>query len=119
MPHKTNFIDNEIKLWIALFGLPQIVGPHSGENIATCVMKVLRFYDISHKIGTFMMNNVKDNDICVRELVMTFGLNEDQSCLHCIGHIINLIVKAALFGKGISKLEQKLYSTTDKDAFKI
>src|SRR5437667_11128022 len=100
MPHKTNFIDNEIKLQTALLGLPRIVGPHSGENIATCVTKVLRFYDIGHKIGTFMMDNAKDNDICVRELAMTFGLNEDQSRLHYIGHIINLIVKAALSGKG-------------------
>ena len=82
-------------------------------------MKVLRVYDIGHKISTFMMDNMKDIDICVRELAMTFGLNEDQSCLCCIGHIINLIVKAALFGKGISKLEQKLCGTTDKDAFKI
>src|SRR5438876_10429104 len=105
MPHKTNFIDNEIKLQTTLLGLLWIVGPHSGENITTCITKVLRVYDIGHKIGTFMIDNAKDNNICVRKLVITFGINEDQLHLHCIGHIINFIVKAALFSKGISKLK--------------
>ena len=66
-----------------------------------------------------MMDNAQDNDGAIKELARTFGLNKDQVCLRCIGHIINLIVKALLFGKGISKLEQELCGASDKDIFKI
>jgi len=66
-----------------------------------------------------MMDNAQDNDSAIKELARTFGLNEDQVHLQCIGHIINLIVKALLFSKGISKLERELCGASDKDIFKI
>jgi len=114
-----NFTDDDCKLRTALLGFPRLVGPHSGENIAACVTKVIRAYDIGHNIGAFMMDNAHDNDGAVKELAWAFGLNEDQVRLRCIGNIINLIVKALLFGKGVSKLERELCGASDKDIFKI
>lgn len=54
-----------------------------------------------------MSDNAGDNDTCLQELGKLLGFNSEwakKSRVLCLGHIIDLIVKAVLFGKGVSKL---------------
>jgi hypothetical protein len=37
----------------------------------------------------------------------------------CLGHIINLVVKALLFGKGVSKVERELAGASSEEASKF
>ena len=39
--------------------------------------------------------------------------------LWCVGHIINLIVKALIYGKGVSKLERLIISVSDYVKFNL
>ena len=68
------------------------------------------------------MDNANDNDTCIKFIADAFGLDNGwvaQSRLRCLGHIINLVVKALVFGKGVSKLERELQLAGDNEAFKI
>jgi hypothetical protein len=66
-----------------------------------------------------MMDNARDNDAAVKELAKGFNIDVDFSRLRCLGHIINLVVKALLFGKGVSKVEWELAGASSEEAFKI
>ena len=39
--------------------------------------------------------------------------------LRCVGHIINLIVKALIYGKGVSKLERLMIGASDYIKFDL
>ena len=54
----------------------------------------------------------------LKELVIWFNINIGYSCLRYLGYIINLIIKALLFSKGISKLKQKLAGVLYNKVFK-
>jgi len=67
-----------------------------------------------------MMDNAGDNDTLLEAITDIIpGINPNWSRLRCIGHIINLIVKALLFGKGVSKLQREIAGASDDEAFKI
>jgi hypothetical protein len=44
---------------------------------------------------------------------------EPHQRLRCAGHIINLVVKATIYGDGVSKWEQELAAATPKEQFKL
>ena len=52
-----------------------------------------------------MIDNAKDNNIYITALAEIFPIDPNMQYLWYIGHIINLIIKAALFGTGVSKLQ--------------
>lgn len=103
----------------ALLGLPRLYGSHSGENIANCLSSVLTQYDLEPKLGCFMMDNAQDNDRAVLQLATRFGFDPDWRRLRCSGHVINLVVKAILYGKGVSKAERQLQCCNDQESFSI
>ena len=64
-----------------------------------------------------MGDNASSNDS-----KLTNGLNKHLSieitadnCLRCAGHIINLVVKATLYGDGMSKWEEELAAAAPRD----
>ena len=66
------------------------------------------------------MDNAGDNDTLIEAVAERIpGINPKWSHLRCAGHIINLIVKALLFGKGVSKLQRQIAGASDDEAFKI
>ena len=65
------------------------------------------------------MDNVIDNDTMLKELATWFDINVGYLCLWCLSYIINLVIKALLFGKNVNKLKQKLVSILYDKAFKI
>jgi hypothetical protein len=52
-----------------LIGLRRPQGPHSGENTAQVVIKLLEEYEIADKLGYFVLDNAPSNDICVNEIL--------------------------------------------------
>lgn len=114
-----HFLDEHHKLQTALLDLPPLKGPHSGENMARALSIVIDFYNISTVLGFFMMDNASSNDTCIQELSKQYPAIHPQSRLRCVGHMLNLIVKALLFGQGVSKLEQQLRGASDEERFEI
>ncbi|KAF6528001.1 hypothetical protein HZS61_008303 [Fusarium oxysporum f. sp. conglutinans] len=76
-------------------------------------------YDLEPKLGCFMMDNAQDNDRAVLQLATRFGFDPDWRRLRCSGHVINLVVKAILYGKGVSKAERQLQCCNDQESFSI
>ncbi|RYC79965.1 hypothetical protein BFJ63_vAg17151, partial [Fusarium oxysporum f. sp. narcissi] len=58
-------------------------------------------------------------DRAVLQLATRFGFDPDWRRLRCSGHVINLVVKAILYGKGVSKAERQLQCCNDQESFSI
>jgi hypothetical protein len=65
------------------------------------------------------MDNATDNNTMLKELATRFDINISYSRLRYLSYIINLVIKALLFSKGVSKLKRKLASTLYNKVFKI
>lgn len=96
-----------------------MLGEHSGENIASCISAVFKQYSITNKLGCFVLDNASNNDSCIIALAKTFNIDAKHQRLRCGGHIINLIVKAILFGKGVGKFQRQLAGAGDSEQFKL
>ncbi|KAJ2982028.1 hypothetical protein NQ176_g1656 [Zarea fungicola] len=112
-----HFLDGNSTLRTALLDLPPLKGPHSGENIAKVLATALDFYELAPRLGFFMMDNARNNDTCIEELSRRYSTVNHQSRLRYVGHMLNLIVKALLFGQGVSKLEKELRCASDDERF--
>ena len=102
-----HYMSSQYKVETVLLGLRRLRGPHSGENIAEAVIDVIRKYEITDRIGYFVLDNASSNDTCVAEILKSLDINDlSERCrLRCLGYIINFNAKVFLFG-------------ADPDAFK-
>jgi hypothetical protein len=50
-------------------------------------------------LGYFVLDNAPNNNITLQELAKTIGFDPKEKRFRCIGHILNLIAKAYLFGQ--------------------
>ena len=66
-----------------------------------------------------MLNNADSNDTCLETLTRWFPMDVSQRYLRYIGHIINLIVRAVIFGINISKFKAELHGASDEFSFEI
>ena len=112
-------VDQYYRLCCNLLDLPCIKGPHSGENIAAVLSAAIDHYNIQSRLGYFMMDNASSNDRCVSVLSEKYPTLSAESRLRCIGHILNIIVKALLFGIGVSSLERQLCGASSDEQFEI
>ena len=115
----SHFVDAEGLKRDVLIGLPRVIGPHSGENIAPYIKEVIDRYKLSSKLGYFVLDNAESNDTCLKALALWFPIDVNKRRLRCIGHIINLIVRASVFGGNTSKLEDELRGASDEIRFEI
>jgi hypothetical protein len=108
-----HYIDKEATSQSALLGLRVIEGAHTGENIAEVVVQVLSDYEIdSARLGCFVLDNATNNDTCVESIARDFGWPRAEAKrrrLRCMGHIINLVAQAFLFGS-----ESEVFDVTIK-----
>jgi hypothetical protein len=114
-----HLIDSENRRHSILIGLPRIFGSHTGENIADTVCKVLGKYEISDRIGCFMMDNAGNNDTTIDSLIERIPSLKRRARLRCVGHIFNLVVKAILYGKGINDFEKRILGCSDREHFDL
>jgi len=103
-----HFIDADARKCTFLLGLPQIEGSHTGENIAESVGAIIGEFNIQDRIGYFVLDNAGNNDTCIEALAAEFGFNPKHRHLRCTGHIINLVVKAFLFGHDVEAFEAEI-----------
>jgi len=87
----------------ATLGFRRFFGPHSGSNIAETVVKILDTYEIASKLGYITTDNATNNDSALVELSKLLAVRQIQfkpemMRVRCFGHIINLVVKAFLWG---------------------
>ena len=109
-----HFMSSQYKVETVLLGLRRLRGPHSGENIAEAVLKVIRTYGLTgDRIGWFVLDNATSNDTCVAEILKALDIKDTvrRRRLRCLGHIINLAAKAFLFGPDPNAFENEVQSS--------
>lgn len=114
-----HFIDTDGRKHDLLLGLPRVIGPHSGENLAPYIKDVINYYEFPTKLGYFVMDNADNNDTCLKTLSQWYPIDPKKRRLRCIGHIINLVVRATIFGSDIYKFEEKLCGASDEFQFEL
>lgn len=72
-------------------------GQHTGANLASVALNILKEYEITEKLFCVTADNASNNGTLSRTLeeeINTF--KADQNMLGCVGHVVNLGAKAAL-----------------------
>jgi hypothetical protein len=82
---------------------------------------VLNDYEIFQKFHCFVSNNVTNNN---RELIRSLNLHHNinisaNNCICCAGHIINLVVKAMIYRKRVSRWEEQLAEAVPQEQFEF
>jgi len=112
-----HFVTFDYKIASVLIGFRNLLGVHSGENIAASVQEVVQEYEIQSRLGCFVLDNAYSNDTAVEALGKEYkwAKNEHkQRRLRCMGHIINLVAQAFLLGEKQEMFEQAL-AKAEKD----
>ncbi len=112
-----HFMSSQNKVDSLLLGLRRLRGPHSGENIAEAVVSVIRKYEITDRIGYFVLDNASSNTTCVSEILNALDISDTTGHrrLCCLGHVINLGAKAFLFGKNPDAFEREISTAREYD----
>ncbi|KAJ6436371.1 transposase-like protein [Purpureocillium lavendulum] len=110
-----HFVDGQGHPRTLLLGFPRRYGGHTGDDLAALVKPVILQYGIGEKLGSFVMDNADDNDKCLEVLQRSFpSIDPQADRIRCIGHIINLVDKALLFGEGVSAWEKNLIEASEE-----
>ena len=80
-----------------------------GENQGYVIFSVLQEFGLSKKVGYLTPDNASNNDtalqfLCKRLQEQGILFDPLEHRLHCIGHIINLVVKAFWYGNDIESV---------------
>jgi hypothetical protein len=70
-----HFIDKRGRLSIFLLSLPEIIGSHTGLNIAEGVTTIINEFGLKDRIGYFVLDNAENNDTAVAALAEEFGFD--------------------------------------------
>ncbi|KJZ68331.1 hypothetical protein HIM_12278 [Hirsutella minnesotensis 3608] len=114
------WVDEAYKPRKALLGLPNLRRSHAGAAMTPHLMKIIRRYGITQKLGYFTGDNDAKNDTCLRQLSADLsqehGLAFDpiSSRTRCAGHIINLSLQAFLFATSESALRAAIEQADDE-----
>lgn len=104
-----HFTDKNGQLNQALIAMDEVDGAHSGENICETFLHIANEYEIRHKLGYFMMDNVSNNDTFLEFISKEHNLgleyDPEERRLRCNGHVINLSVQSFLFGNSENALQ--------------
>ena len=97
-------------------------GRHTGENQARHFWDVVETYHLQEKIGYFTLDNASNNDTtmkCIQTYLQNCGILFDPVTrrLRCFGHVINLVVKAFLWGEDPEAFEIEVtnYQALEKE----
>lgn len=98
-----HFIDTKGSRQTKLLAIRQLKGEHSGENIAACVLRVMKEYKIRKKVGFFILDNASSNDVAVNIILRSLYPSMSETArkrrrLRCLAHVTNLVAKAFLLG---------------------
>ena len=113
-----HWVDNQGKLHSTVLGLRRFRERHTGENQAIHFWEVATRYKLVDKIGYFTLDNATNNDSALRfvkNYLGEIGISFDPVArrLRCFGHVINLVVKAFLWGEDAEVFEAEIITCAD------
>ncbi|KAM4060766.1 restless-like transposase [Hirsutella rhossiliensis] len=91
-----------------VLGMPELKISHSGENIAAQILEILESYEILDKVGYITLDNAGNMDTATEEIAEALGFDPKKRRVRCFGHVLNLVVKALLFGHKADAFEAEI-----------
>ena len=115
-----HWVDNGGTLHSTVLGLQRFRGRHTGENQAIHFWEVATRYKLVDKIGYFTLDNATNNDSALRFIKNYLGeigilFDPVSRRLRCFGHVLNLVVKAFLWGEDAETFEAEIITRQDLD----
>ncbi|XP_044715230.1 Ribonuclease H-like protein [Hirsutella rhossiliensis] len=94
------FIDHDFAQHRILLGLRPLSGKHNGASLADEVADTLAFWQVNNPdtVGYFTLDNAANNDTCMEDLAFEHGFSPEERRIRCAAHILNLCVRAMLYG---------------------
>lgn len=104
-----HFIDDKYQNQTLFLGFQRVIGADSGANQAEKILSLIKEYEITSKIGYFVLDNITSNDTCVDQILRELrpDLNKKERRLHCVGNIVNLAANAFLFGNDVEGFQME------------
>ncbi|RWA03211.1 hypothetical protein EKO27_g11894 [Xylaria grammica] len=102
------FTDESNKPCKLVIGIPEVSTRHTGQNIATQIIEVLKTFQIEHKIGFFTLDNAANMDTTLDKIGHTLGFNGKKRRGRCFRYQLNLSAKSLLFGKEVEAFEAQI-----------
>jgi hypothetical protein len=99
-----------------VLGLPELKISHSGENIAAQIVEILESYEILDRVGYITLDNAGNMDTATEEIAGALGVDPKKRRVRCFGHVLNLVVKALLFGHKAEAFEAEMDGGPSLDA---
>lgn len=104
-----------------LVAFKNLLGDHTGLHQGLNIVSVIREYDLADQVHCFVADNASNNDQTFinsvnQRLKTDFTLD---SRIRCAGHIIAIVVKAVIYGKGVSKFEAELAQAAPGEQFEL
>lgn len=91
-----------------VLGLPELKRSHTGANIAAQILEILESYEILDKVGYITLDNAGNMDTATDEMAKVLGFEPRKRRVRCFGHVLNLVVKALLFGHDAEAFETEI-----------
>lgn len=91
--------------------------PRKGKDIANCIFKCLKEWDIENKVFTVSVDNALANDSCIDIMKDTFSLTKRLICggklfhVRCCAHILNIMVQHGL--KQVKTIVKNVHDIVD------
>jgi hAT family C-terminal dimerisation region len=103
-----HFVDQSWHNQQILLALKRMYGNHTGEDIADVIIPVLKQYELVDRLGVFVGDNASNNDTCVQAILDELDISDpvEKRRSRCLGHIINLVAEAFIFGKDTEAFTQ-------------
>lgn len=116
-----HFSDSQYKQRDVLIAFRNLYSDHTGAAQAVIILNVLNKFNVAPRLQAFVGDNASNND---SELIK--GLNQhpdinlsSSNRIRCAGHIINLVVKATLYGKGVGQFENNLAEASPAQQYEL
>ncbi|KAF4343861.1 restless-like transposase [Fusarium beomiforme] len=99
-----------------VLGLPELKDSHSGENISAQILEILESYEIIDKVRYMTLDDAGNMDTATEEITRALGVDPKHRRVRCFGHVLNLVVKALLFGQNHEAFEAEVDGEPGFDA---
>ena len=116
-----HFVDATYNQRDVLIAFRNLFSDHTGSAQALAVLDVIREYNFEPRLHCFVSDNARNNDNKFIKAINKYSdhlILGQQHRIRCTGHIINLVVKATLFGQ-VSKFEETLANAAPKEQFDL
>ncbi|KID95156.1 Ribonuclease H-like protein, partial [Metarhizium majus ARSEF 297] len=110
-----HFIDQDWKQWRVLLALPALRKRHTGAALADEVADTVCAFGLQDRIGYCTLDNAANNDTAMETLGIEFDFDWDERRICCAPHVLNLAVRAMMYGSKRDNFNDLLAHWGDKD----